>query len=192
MASSIRSPSVEQVQLLSVKCPVFFATFFASVMVNETRELINSNTSSKRQSDDNDIDFDCDHMFETTVNYFTAQNHMAKAHKITPREALGSYASIIFGLLYAVVTGLVLLLNGLVIKRLWNSKKMRSLRIYLLSLSCADILLIISSGPLTFVEFLSDTWPLGKPQFTCPLVRSLQVLSSCTVTLTIVLISLER
>ena len=103
------------------------------------------------------------------------------------------------GTFYSLVTTYVVLItfgtlaNLAIIVAVVRQRKMRLLRhLLIVNLAFSDVLLCLLTMPLTLMELVTFSWPLGKCQVLCQLTGSLEAVSIFVSTLTIAAIAVDR
>jgi len=86
-----------------------------------------------------------------------------------------------------------MLSNGLVIWVVVRQRSRRQLhQLLMINLALSDLLLCILTMPLTLMEIVTFSWPLGNYPFLCRLTGCVQAISVYVSTLTIAAIALDR
>ncbi|KAI1708936.1 7 transmembrane receptor (rhodopsin family) domain-containing protein [Ditylenchus destructor] len=97
----------------------------------------------------------------------------------------------VFAFIYAVIITLGVVGNSLVILSITRHKSLQSVRnMFILSLSCSDIVVSFVSGTVTPISAFTKVWLFGAAL--CKLVPVIQGASLCFSTLTLTAISIDR
>ncbi|KAI9557959.1 NPFG-protein-coupled receptor [Daphnia sinensis] len=94
---------------------------------------------------------------------------------------------------YAIMIMFGVLANGLIITLVLRQRSRHQLRhLLMINLSVSDLLLCLVTMPLTFMELVCFSWPLGNYPLLCKLAGSMEGVSVYCSTLTIASIAMDR
>ncbi|KAJ1525272.1 hypothetical protein ONE63_010096 [Megalurothrips usitatus] len=108
-------------------------------------------------------------------------------------RSLNDPAFFTFLVLYAVLICFGAAGNGLVVWAVARKRTMRTARnMFIVNLAVSDLLLCLVTMPLTLMEITTRYWPLGREEFLCKMLGTLQALSIFVSTISITAIALDR
>ena len=122
--------------------------------------------------------------YDIDVNFYDRLQRNRRVSDVTFYPLLVTYiCQMIFGTLS----------NGLVIWVVAHQRSRRHLhQLLMINLALSDLLLCVLTMPLTFMEIVTFSWPLGNYPFLCRLTGCVQAISVYVSTLTIAAIALDR
>lgn len=98
-----------------------------------------------------------------------------------------------FIVLYSVIICFGAAGNGLVVWAVARKRSMRTARnMFIVNLAVSDLLLCLVTMPLTLMEILTKYWALGREEFICKMLGTLQATSIFVSTISITAIALDR
>lgn len=104
---------------------------------------------------------------------------------------MGPGITLTFQIAYLLISIISMLLNAISTAGIWRERRrIKGIRLYLFSLTAANVFIIVSCAPFTLIEFIEDRWLWSS--LTCSIVRGGQFFAVYVCVIIIVVITFER
>lgn len=168
----------------------YFGDHFGDILQQQSSNEAQVETSNNHSSV-NLLTPTCDELWDVTAAFVRSRELGANFSHTPPRRAMGPAITITFEIAYILVIIISILLNIMAIYGIWSTRKrIKGIRLYLFSLTAANVFITLTCAPFTLAEFIDDGWRWGAAS--CSIVRGAQVFSVDACVIIIVAITIER